>query len=107
MNYNNNNLNSISRPARHSNKVFNFIVDVDEDVSSEQIERALSELKRTDSVQEVQLLGGKSIPWFPRKLSDIDYFSSQTLEAGAELQSDHVSVLENDLPMEFISHNVK
>ncbi|KAG2379486.1 hypothetical protein C9374_006603 [Naegleria lovaniensis] len=78
-----------SKPARHSNKVFNFIVDVDEEVSSEQIEQALSELKQTNSVQEVKLLGGKSIPWFPRRLSDIDYFSSQTLEAGADLQSDH------------------
>lgn len=71
--------------------MFNFVVDVDEDVSNEQLDKAITELKQSKYCNEVKLLGGKSIPWFPRKLSDIDYFSSETLEAGAELESDHVS----------------
>ncbi|EFC50145.1 phenylalanine 4-monooxygenase [Naegleria gruberi] len=78
-----------SKPVRHSKEVFNFVVDVDEDVSNEQLDKAITELKQSKYCNEVKLLGGKSIPWFPRKLSDIDYFSSETLEAGAELESDH------------------
>ena len=29
------------------------------------------------------------VPWFPTKISDIDLFSTKTLDAGAELESDH------------------
>lgn len=30
-----------------------------------------------------------TVPWFPRHISDIDNFSTKTLDAGAELESDH------------------
>ena len=49
-------------------------------------------MKNSSDCTDVRLLGGKTIPWFPRRLSDIDYFTSETLEAGAELESDHVSI---------------
>jgi phenylalanine-4-hydroxylase len=29
------------------------------------------------------------VPWFPLRISDIDSFSTKTLDAGAELESDH------------------
>lgn len=29
------------------------------------------------------------VPWFPRRPSDIDHFSQATLDAGADLESDH------------------
>ncbi|EME28902.1 phenylalanine-4-hydroxylase [Galdieria sulphuraria] len=41
----------------------------------------------TQSVGEVSTLSG--IPWFPRKMRDLDAFSSRTLEFGAELDADH------------------
>jgi hypothetical protein len=30
-----------------------------------------------------------TVPWFPRKISDIDMISQNVLGAGAELESDH------------------
>jgi phenylalanine-4-hydroxylase len=29
------------------------------------------------------------VPWFPLRISDIDKFSTKTLDAGSELESDH------------------
>lgn len=29
------------------------------------------------------------VPWFPTKIAEIDRFSTKTLDAGAELESDH------------------
>jgi phenylalanine-4-hydroxylase len=46
----------------------------------------------------VQLVGGgsvivkemeASVPWFPRKLTDLDAFATKTLEYGADLSADH------------------
>jgi phenylalanine-4-hydroxylase len=42
-----------------------------------------------EEYQNVQLIGSPEVPWFPRRPSDIDRFSQQTLDAGEELQSDH------------------
>jgi hypothetical protein len=37
----------------------------------------------------VQELQAPVVPWFPTRISDIDQFSTKTLDAGAELESDH------------------
>jgi len=71
------------------------------------LELAIDELKKSNDCQEVRLLGGNTIPWFPRKLSDIDYFSTQILEAGAELESDHVCIDAFQFLKHFISLDLK
>ena len=30
-----------------------------------------------------------AVPWFPRKLADLDTFAEKTLEYGGELEADH------------------
>lgn len=42
-----------------------------------------------EQYSKVQLIGSTEVPWFPRRPSDIDHFSQQTLDAGADLESDH------------------
>ena len=37
----------------------------------------------------VQLMDAKTVPWFPQTLSDLDYCVQETLDAGADLESDH------------------
>lgn len=37
----------------------------------------------------VSVSAAKVVPWFPTRIADIDQFSSKTLDAGAELESDH------------------
>lgn len=38
---------------------------------------------------KVTLLDGCKVPWFPRRVRDLDQLDQRTLAAGAELQSDH------------------
>lgn len=42
--------------------------------------------KRTEGVLIVDPI---SVPFFPTRISDIDDFTNETLDAGEELQSDH------------------
>jgi phenylalanine-4-hydroxylase len=80
-----------SKPAPGSARVkYEFVVDVDENVSANKLQEAIQYLNRTPDVcEKVTFLGSEKIPWFPRHISDIDYFSKQTLDAGSDLQSDH------------------
>jgi phenylalanine-4-hydroxylase len=41
------------------------------------------------SARGVQMVAPKVVPWFPTHISDIDNFSTKTLDAGTELESDH------------------
>mmetsp|Transcript_9490 Transcript_9490/g.18325 ORF Transcript_9490/g.18325 Transcript_9490/m.18325 type:complete len:425 (-) Transcript_9490:3214-4488(-) len=38
---------------------------------------------------DVTVLQGEEVPWFPRVLSDLDSFAQTTLDAGTDLESDH------------------
>ncbi|KAL9649354.1 hypothetical protein ABK040_016181 [Willaertia magna] len=78
-----------SRPSKNK-QVFDFVVDLDESVEKERLEKAIKELVDTNSCETIKFIGGNSeIPWFPRKITDIDNFTRKCLEAGGELTSDH------------------
>lgn len=82
-------LESKPSPGNPANK-YEFIVDVEESVPRDSLQQAINKLRNSpDACERVTLLGSEKIPWFPRKISDIDFFQKQTLEAGSELQSDH------------------
>lgn len=77
--------NISSRPSRDG-KSFEIIVDIEP-----QEEMTLQKLKEEtqDSCERFDVIGTKKIPWFPRKINDLDKFSQKILEAGGELTSDH------------------
>jgi phenylalanine-4-hydroxylase len=86
---NNLNLTHISsKPASllDSKQGYSFTVDISSpDCNS--LSRVISQLKGLG--MQATLLGGDEVPWFPRKLSDLDLLDQRTLGAGAELESDH------------------
>ena len=71
-----------SRPQRRG-AAFDFVVDFTGSPSYEVLE-ALRRTTATHSFREAE-----SVPWFPVTARDIDMFSAATLDAGAELESDH------------------
>ncbi|KAL9657068.1 hypothetical protein ABK040_002694 [Willaertia magna] len=78
-----------SRPSKNK-QVFDFVVDVDESVAKDRLEKAINELLNTNTCETVKFIGANSdTPWFPRKITDIDTFTRKCMEAGAELDSDH------------------
>jgi len=78
-----------SKPSKQSTKVFNFFVDIDETANKDELQKAIQDMIGEGVAEQVKFLGSSDMPWFPRKISDIDYFTRQTLEAGGDLQADH------------------
>jgi len=58
-------------------------------VERENLAKSIEQMSQEANVLTVQLLGGEKIPWFPRKIRDIDHFSAKILAAGGDLESDH------------------
>jgi phenylalanine-4-hydroxylase len=53
------------------------------------VQECLKDLKTNCVKSTLFRIAAPLVPWFPRKLSDLDQFSRVTLDAGEELQSDH------------------
>ena len=53
------------------------------------VQACISELKQNHVRGQLLRVAAPIVPWFPRKLSELDQFSRSTLDAGDELQSDH------------------
>ncbi|ORZ38163.1 Biopterin-dependent aromatic amino acid hydroxylase-domain-containing protein [Catenaria anguillulae PL171] len=89
-----------SRPSKTKDFDYDFFVDFDAK-SKSQIDVVVAHLsgspdspaKRVRVASEgelgLQSAGGATMPWFPRKLTDLDSFASKVLSYGAELDSDH------------------
>lgn len=82
-----------SRPSKVDSSIYDFFVDLSssEDI---QIANAVDSLKvKVKTIRLIQTTAEKaqagSIPWFPRKKSDLDSFAEKVLEMGEELASDH------------------
>lgn len=75
-----------SRPSKRA-PTFDFFVDFDGTPEQANIQALLKDLR--EKCLNVTLMGSKEVPWFPRKLADMDIISANVLGAGAELESDH------------------
>jgi len=55
-----------------------------------QVAALMGQLKSVaPGVGGVDVVNPRLVPWFPTHIADIDQFSTKTLDAGAELESDH------------------
>ena len=55
----------------------------------QRVQECLKELKSCCVKSTLFRIAAPVVPWFPRKVSDLDQFSRITLSAGSDLQSDH------------------
>ncbi|KAL3315165.1 hypothetical protein Ciccas_006212 [Cichlidogyrus casuarinus] len=79
-----------SRPSKKLQEHYDFFINVDK--PTESLQEAVDDLEKTFS--EVMVLSGSSdvdakVPWFPRKIKDLDRFANQILSYGSELEADH------------------
>lgn len=66
---------------------YDFIVDFDGRPGQANVDALLNAMRQ--ACPSVAVNQAKVVPWFPTRIGDIDAFSSKTLDAGAELESDH------------------
>ncbi|XP_064628136.1 phenylalanine-4-hydroxylase-like isoform X2 [Lineus longissimus] len=82
-----------SRPAKNSKQHFDFFVVCDK--NSNGLQEAIKELQGVSSFLQVMArhtssdAGSNEVPWFPRKIAELDRFANQILSYGSELECDH------------------
>jgi len=88
-----NNVNLLHIESRSSVRVpgYEFMVEIDSSVGD--IEGAIKRLQDQSSYFKVITRNiadnPEAVPWFPRKIQDLDRFANQILSYGSELDSDH------------------
>ncbi|KAJ8662175.1 hypothetical protein O0I10_001868 [Lichtheimia ornata] len=78
-----------SRPSKTAGWDYDFFVDLDA-VNTNQVNQVVERLRKHTA--DVRVIGAEvqnSVPWFPRKMADLDTFAEKVLEMGEELSSDH------------------
>ena len=77
----------VSEPSKKNAQDYDFTIDFEGTAADEATKLLLTDLHST--CYNVDFLEPKVVPWFPTSLQDLDLCVQQTLDAGAELESDH------------------
>ena len=86
-----------SRPTKNDMDAYMMEIDFDGDAEhDEDVALLLRTLERSKSVKTLDVLGSREVPWFPRRASEFDAFTSKTLDAGSELESDHPGFVDEE-----------
>lgn len=75
-----------SRPAKRS-RDYEFYVDFKGTINDVKVQDLIKELKQ--NCRDVSILQSKKVPWFPRKIKEVDRLAQDILDAGGSLQADH------------------
>ncbi|KAK6736327.1 hypothetical protein RB195_019168 [Necator americanus] len=84
-----------SRPSKTHAGCYEILVECEEDSSQHKIDDLIQLFKKKGNGLMVQDWNARikqnkdSIPWFPRRIADIDQFANRILSYGAELDADH------------------
>uniref|UniRef100_A0A915I7W7 phenylalanine 4-monooxygenase n=1 Tax=Romanomermis culicivorax TaxID=13658 RepID=A0A915I7W7_ROMCU len=77
-----------SRPSRRFPDTYEFLVEFDD--KSVDINKLLENLKAQSQYVIVHSSSHQSsVPWFPKKIRDLDHFANRILSYGSELNADH------------------
>lgn len=76
-----------SRPSKGLDNNYDFMVDFDGHPTDPHVVALLAELRNVSLNASTKT--PVQVPWFPTRIADIDLFGTKTLDAGAELESDH------------------
>jgi len=78
-----------SRQTKTRSARVEFMVSVVGRPDDASVAAVLSALRARRAVLSVATVAPATVPWFPTHITDIDAFSTKTLDAGAELEADH------------------
>ncbi|KAM3586923.1 hypothetical protein VKS41_001972 [Umbelopsis sp. WA50703] len=82
-----------SRPSKTSDWDYDFFIEFQAENQSQVVEVVESLKKHSTQVRVIGSgtagQGETSVPWFPRKMSDLDSFAEKVLEMGEDLSADH------------------
>lgn len=75
-----------SRPSKRSSD-YEFYVDFKGCETDQSVSNLLGDLRM--NCREVHMLNSYKVPWFPRRIREVDKLATQILDAGADLEADH------------------
>ncbi|KAI8582296.1 hypothetical protein K450DRAFT_228287 [Umbelopsis ramanniana AG] len=82
-----------SRPSKTADWDYDFFIEFQAENQSQVVQVVEGLKKHTTQVRVIgsgtAVQGETSVPWFPRKMSDLDSFAEKVLEMGEDLSADH------------------
>ncbi|RLN49195.1 hypothetical protein BBJ29_003708 [Phytophthora kernoviae] len=76
-----------SRPAKGHNMNYSFYIDFEGKSGQSEVDDLMADLR--ENCLDVMVLNNKMVPWFPRKIQELDRSVANILDAGTDLESDH------------------